>query len=314
MRTRLYREFREFLACEALTIATAIVVVTLLHDQVLEAYPVPSRSMEPAIEGDPTLGDRVLVDKLWDDLAEPRRFDLVVFWREEERKTIVKRVAGLPREWIKIDDGDLLVGRTATSLERVVKHPARDHDLFRCLWDSRVAPGFEGGFLRRDGASRLLPGGGLEHLPEGVDEAALFTAPRLPGVPGHGPFAIAFGRRLTTGYLDGFDRLQDSTFMARDFGAELELRGSPASRLWIELRYGELCLLLEYDGKGRARLWSGTEGRYEPLGQDELACPPLGRSPDGSCSATSTATSSSPSATRTCGPCPSTRARSRPTR
>lgn len=69
-------------------------------------YLVDSRSMEPTIHGDPESGERVLVC-YGDD--RPERFDLVVVRLPGEDVPRVKRVAGLPGEAVRIEEGDLYV-------------------------------------------------------------------------------------------------------------------------------------------------------------------------------------------------------------
>ncbi len=87
-----------------LVVVAAIVFVRL---QVLSAYHIPTRSMEPTLHGDRRDGDRILVYRL---AGAPERFDIRVFlgWGTE-RKYYVKRVAGLPGEQVRIREGDLYV-------------------------------------------------------------------------------------------------------------------------------------------------------------------------------------------------------------
>ena len=254
----LLQELREFLATSAIMILTAIIVVTFLYDQVLEAYPVPTRSMEPTIEGDPTQGDRVLVDKTWDNWSQPARFDQVVFWRADEDKILVKRIVGLPTEWIQIRSGDLFVGPSSESLDRVVKAPCADRDLMARLWDSRLAPNWGEDWNRREGCSHLLGKGRVELLPGDVRENQLFEVPREPRATGSPQWNLSFDQTINSSYLDGFDKLQVSRFIPRDFGLVVKLRLSDDAHggtFWAQLRHGSLCFLLGYQSKGRARLW-----------------------------------------------------------
>ena len=93
---------------------------------VVERYVVPTGSMEPTFHGDPVSGDRVLVDKTWRPSGGLRPFDLVVV--REEPRDLVKRILsapapGGPGEILAFEQGDVFVGRTSSSLRRVVKHP-----------------------------------------------------------------------------------------------------------------------------------------------------------------------------------------------
>jgi Signal peptidase, peptidase S26 len=245
---------------------------------VLEAYPVPTPSMEPTIEGDQTQGDRVLVDKTWDNFGHPRRFDQAVFWRADQQKTLVKRIVGLPAEWIQIISGDLFVGASADSLRRVVKAPYADRDLLARLWDSQLEANWGRDWDRREGASRLLGEGRVELIPEDAGEARLFEMPRNPTSAGSSGWSLSFSHRITSSYLDGFDMLQVSEFRARDFGIVVTLRTSAqkttaqqakGTTFWGQLRYGELSFVLSYQSKGRARLWVVDSDGAKALGKSE---------------------------------------------
>jgi signal peptidase I len=82
-----------------------LAVIAFVRVQVITAYHIPTKSMEPTLHGDPKSGDRILVDKL---AGPPGRFDITVFdgWGED-RKNYVKRCVGLPGERIELREGDL---------------------------------------------------------------------------------------------------------------------------------------------------------------------------------------------------------------
>jgi len=103
-----------------------IVLVALVMFFVAGQYRIPSASMAPTLQGDPRFfhGDRVLVNKLsyglrlpfttcW--LAEwggPRRWDVVVFRSPvpgDPQRTLVKRVAALPGEQVRLRGGHLFI-------------------------------------------------------------------------------------------------------------------------------------------------------------------------------------------------------------
>ena len=75
---------------------------------------VSGRSMEPLLSS----GDVVLLDKLWYNFSEPKRMDVIAFTDpEDETRTYIKRIAGLPGERIQIREGRLFVnGIAATDL------------------------------------------------------------------------------------------------------------------------------------------------------------------------------------------------------
>ena len=66
-------------------------------------------------------GDRILVSKTAYDLADPERFDVVVFkYPEDAKVNYIKRLVGLPGETLSIIDGDLWVS-TAGEPEQIVR-------------------------------------------------------------------------------------------------------------------------------------------------------------------------------------------------
>ncbi|MFQ5503331.1 MAG: signal peptidase I [Planctomycetota bacterium] len=247
------RELREFLASEAITIVTGFCLLWFLQDQVLDAYPVPTPSMEPTIEGDPLHGDRVLVDKTYDNRTRPRRFDMIVFWQEKHRKTVVKRVVGLPGEYIQILHGDLYIGKGRDDLAIFEKLPGRDSDLLATYWDSSSKRGFLSSPLRWDlsDAAKIRKDGYLILDGRGLGYADLVDAGRSK----RRAWQLRLRGRITNGYLDAAGRSHERG-IARDFGVELWLRGD--GTLWIELEHPERTYMLSYRGS-KTRLWKGLE-------------------------------------------------------
>jgi signal peptidase I len=130
-----------FLGDEAPALGLGLLCLLFLKGQVLWVYKVPTSSMAPTIHGDPEHGDVVLVDKTWDDRAEPSRFDLVVF-RRDDPDPLVKRVLGMGGEWIQIRNGDVFVGEKRERLRVLRKHPATHRDLLVRVWSSEFASDF----------------------------------------------------------------------------------------------------------------------------------------------------------------------------
>ncbi|MCI9486030.1 MAG: signal peptidase I [Lachnospiraceae bacterium] len=91
-------------------IALAFFAVVMLGTKLT----VSGRSMEPLLSS----GDVVLLDKLWYNFSEPKRMDVIAFTDpEDETRTYIKRIAGLPGERIQIREGRLFVnGIAATDL------------------------------------------------------------------------------------------------------------------------------------------------------------------------------------------------------
>ena len=92
------------------TLAVAVAMALVLKFFVIEAYQIPTGSMQPTMLGDAGAGvrDRVLADKLCTMLRDPRRYEVMIFrfpW--DERRLYVKRIVGLPGETLEIAGGDL---------------------------------------------------------------------------------------------------------------------------------------------------------------------------------------------------------------
>ncbi len=113
---------------EALAIAVAMALV--LKFFLVEAYQIPSGSMQPTILGDPGTGifDRVLADKLTTMIRPPRRWEVMIFrFPNDERALYVKRIVGLPGETLEIRGGDLWVdGRIARKPDAVLDSVLKD--------------------------------------------------------------------------------------------------------------------------------------------------------------------------------------------
>jgi len=93
-------------------IAVSIVTIVLFKYFVLEAYRIPTGSMQPTLMGNDETGvyDRVIVDKLSYHYRDPERFEVVVFrYPLESNKNFIKRIVGMPGEDMRIEGGDVFV-------------------------------------------------------------------------------------------------------------------------------------------------------------------------------------------------------------
>ncbi len=126
------RKHRSFLAELPVLIAIAFILALLLKTFLIQAFYIPSASMEPTLD----VGDRVLVNKVVFELREPRRGEIVVFTKDDgaaaepqgnvvERflrslssglgvshpgdKDYIKRIIGLPGETIEMRNGVVMV-------------------------------------------------------------------------------------------------------------------------------------------------------------------------------------------------------------
>ncbi|MCY4212792.1 MAG: signal peptidase I [Gammaproteobacteria bacterium] len=99
-----------------------IAILLVFRSAIADWNRVPSRSMTPSI----LAGDRIIVDKLAYGLripftlrrlarwAEPARGDVVTFVSPLNGRLLVKRVIGLPGDWVALQDNVLSInGRTA---------------------------------------------------------------------------------------------------------------------------------------------------------------------------------------------------------
>jgi signal peptidase I len=106
--------FREY----AEAIVVALVLALLIRTFVVQAFKIPSGSMEPTLE----IGDHILVNKFiygikipfthlsfgaWE---QPKRGDVIVFiYPLEPEKDFIKRVVGVPGDTVKIVNKKLLI-------------------------------------------------------------------------------------------------------------------------------------------------------------------------------------------------------------
>jgi len=113
---------------EAVTMA--IVMAVLLKYFVVEAYKIPTGSMQPTLMGntETNIHDRILVDKFSYHYRDPERFEVAVFRYPLDRsKNFIKRILGMPGEWLRIQDGDLFVRASESDPEsdpwRILRRP-----------------------------------------------------------------------------------------------------------------------------------------------------------------------------------------------
>lgn len=114
---------------EAITIS--IVTIVLFKYFVLEAYKIPTGSMQPTLMGNEETGifDRVIVDKLSYHYRDPERFEIAVFkYPLDSSKNYIKRIIGMPGERLRIENGDVFVTPPGETEERVLRRPRAIQD------------------------------------------------------------------------------------------------------------------------------------------------------------------------------------------
>jgi signal peptidase I len=117
-------------------LAVSIVLFAVIRTFLVEAFKIPSGSMENTLQ----VGDFLLVNKLvygaevpfthkrLPRLREPQRGDVIVFeWPEDPTKNFVKRLVGVPGDTVEMRDGTLIRNGTVLS-ERYVEHTEPDMD------------------------------------------------------------------------------------------------------------------------------------------------------------------------------------------
>ncbi len=115
----------------------AILAAVLLKWFCLEAFQIPTSSMQPTLMGDAAAGvfDRILVDKLLTTIREPKRWDITVFkYPLQKNQNYVKRIGGMPGDRLSIGGGNVyqvVDGEGGKRTFRIERKPA---DLQEQMW------------------------------------------------------------------------------------------------------------------------------------------------------------------------------------
>jgi signal peptidase I len=116
-------------------IAVSVIVIVLFKYFVLEAYKIPTGSMQPTLMGwDDGKGggvfDRVVVDKLSYRFRDPKRWEIAVFrYPLDTAKNFIKRLVGMPGEHLKIENGDLWTRQSEAEAWIILRRPQRLQDV-----------------------------------------------------------------------------------------------------------------------------------------------------------------------------------------
>jgi signal peptidase I len=100
----------------AIVLVGALVVALVVKTWLVQAFYIPSSSMEPTLQ----IGDRVLVNKVSYDLGDVEVGDIIVFerppaWNTGDIEDLIKRVVALPGDTVSAENGQLLVNGEAVA-------------------------------------------------------------------------------------------------------------------------------------------------------------------------------------------------------
>ncbi len=112
----------------------AILMAVLLKYFAIEAYVIPTPSMQPTMMGSAEAGlrDRILVDKIRYEIFEPKRWDVAVFrYPLRQIQSYVKRIVGVGPEQLQIVCGNLYTRKVANDPWQIARKPDR---IQRGLW------------------------------------------------------------------------------------------------------------------------------------------------------------------------------------
>jgi len=179
--------------------AVAIAMALVIRHFCLEAFRIPTQSMKPTLLGDepPLHGDRILVDKYVFLRRAPRRYEVLVFEFPLNRsRNYIKRLAGLPGEWLRIVDGDLWASRDEGKTWALQRKPpgVRDQLLFPYYPEPLIGERSSGSNWLADDAWLVSERDGRFKVDAGADPAALTFSKRVMAYPdvdyGGGGFAV----------------------------------------------------------------------------------------------------------------------------
>ena len=93
-------------------IVVAVIMALVIRHFCVEAFKIPTSSMEPTLFGNHPAeginGDRILVNKFVYKFQDPKRWDVIVFkYPLDKTKNCIKRLVGLPGDEIKIWGGNI---------------------------------------------------------------------------------------------------------------------------------------------------------------------------------------------------------------
>lgn len=249
---------------EAFTVA--IVMAVMLKYFAVEAYQIPTGSMQPTLMGqefggDGAIKDRILVDKLSFHMRDPQRWEVVIFKYPLNRaQNFVKRLVGMPGEQLRVQHGDVWTRASGSDPWSIVRRPRnvqRDH------WKAIDVGAPKGG------ASWKSASGGAARI-DGRSVSA--TGPARVEFAAHGSGSIF--DTYTHGYPEGMrEKLQSmpshrasNRYPVGDLRVSGRVRCNAGARVAVVLSEGKRSYRFELSDAGAARIgieWAPNEA-FEP--------------------------------------------------
>ena len=221
-------------------LAMAIVLALLLKAFIVEAYKIPTGSMQPTLMGldqgpgvpaGVRVSDRILVDKWTYKVDDPERWEVAVFKYPLDRsKNFVKRICGMPGEHFAIRNGDLWRRDGLAEEWQILRRP---DDVQRDLWKAVDLADASGRlWVQTSGDGWQLDGGEIEARGDGRARYGATDAPILD--------------RYYHGYPESLRKKlnplhpRDTNLRVGDLRLEGTVRALPgAEEVAVELREGD---------------------------------------------------------------------------
>lgn len=267
----------------------AILAAVLLKYFAIEAYQIPTSSMQPTLMGCAEAGvfDRILVDKIRYEFTDPQRWDVTVFrYPLQKNQNYVKRCVGMPGDVLHIGGGNLYqVDESGRQRRyRVLRKPDRiQHGLWKEVHPRRAEVRGDPRWI--GSALRASPGSSWN------ENAGVLAADLQSGLPRRVVFQDDLDGGMVNRVWDGYPVAIAQAMRERHFAGPNLLEIVPDVKFAVELvpagtldeiafeidvvRPGRdrVVFALEIKaGQGRLLVRTG-EGRSEALASPAFPCP-----------------------------------------
>jgi signal peptidase I len=243
----LFREYAE-------SIILAIVLALVMRQFVVQAFKIPSGSMEDTL----LIGDHILVNKFLYDFTLPKRFDIMVFkYPWDNDRDFIKRLIALPGDQVQMRDRQLYIN--GQLLQEPYARYSRRYASNGNFGPLVVPKKGDTAEIRRDG--HLYLNGERVHIPSGrfypqdngtamegfeVFYGWLFPPGTTPQQP-TGPLKVTHNYYFMLG--DNRDNSKDSRYWG--FVEDTRIKGKAFFIYWSWNRYGALTHHVRWDRLGK---------------------------------------------------------------